>query len=157
MKKHLLYCLICCFLTTLCQAQQDKSVSKLDISIGGILLDLHSSLKECKLYNFALKIEYKNLNITDISLSDGVDSLFKIEFMKQKDKLDFTEASSYLKANNLQSAMFIKPIFYGFYPWCENAYENVNDLTHSMRFKGIEFTGNNIRLKPLVMILKPAH
>lgn len=143
---------------TLCQAQQDKSVDKLNRSITGILFELNSFLKDCRVYSFALKIEYKDLKITDISLSDSVDSLYMAEFIKLKDELDFTELNSYLKANNLRSAVFIKPIYYGlYYSWCESAPENLNDLNNSMRFKGIEFTGNNIRLKPHVMTLRAAH
>lgn len=158
MKKHLLYCLICCFLATICQAQQDKSVTKLDRSIVNLLLDTDSSLRDYKLHNFTLKIEYKDLKISNIQLSDNVDSLFARTYLKRINELNFSELNSYLEEQNLRSAVFIKPIYYLLCrTQCEEAILNLNDLNNSMNFKGKTFVGQNIRLAPHIMILRPMH
>lgn len=158
MKKYFLLSIFVASFFTVCHSQQIESQDKLNQSIGRVLLDLNSLFKDCKLYNFMLKIEYKDLEIIDISLSDGVDSLFIVEFMKQKDKLDFIALNSYLKSHNLQSATFIKPVYYILsHSRCRGYIESLKYLNNMMRFNGIEFIGSNIRLMPYVRELKAAH
>ncbi len=152
MKYYITIILFCTFFSVKGQSQIDfKAFNK---SLYDALVKSSINFSNCNYRLYALKIEVDKMKVVDITLSDGVDSLYKTSLIEELKKIDVTPLFNYLRQHNLTSSVFLKKLTYLIKsPSCLTQFLEESQVKNFLRFNGKEFIGSSIWLEPTEMVI----
>lgn len=156
MKTFLILILTVCLSTA--NAQNQGDFTKFNHELNRVLLDLSTKFLDCKYKHYTLKIEVNDSQKLDVSVSDSVDSLYRVNLIGKIKKLDTTPFFNYLTSNQLTSAVFLKRLtFSAINSRCPEPAIELSQIQDFMKFNGKEFIGQSIWLEPDFLRMFPLH